>query len=44
MYYFNYMSMTPEERKTYLILMGIFLIISICYGIYCFFKNNDKKQ
>lgn len=44
MYYYDYMNMTPEERKIFFLLMFFSLIICIFYGIYCFFKNDDKKQ
>lgn len=35
--------MTQEERKVFLIIMGIIILGLACYGIYYYFKNNNKK-
>jgi len=43
MLYFDLLSMTDEERKVFYIIMGIFLFILLCYGIYYLFKNKDKN-
>lgn len=42
MYYFDYISMTPEEKRTFWVLMGIFLLGLSIYGIYYYFKY--KKE
>lgn len=42
MYVFDYMSMTPEEKKTFFILMVILLLGLGIYGIYYYFKNKNK--
>lgn len=36
--------MTPEERKTTLIIMGIMLLGIIIYGIYYFLKKRKEKD
>ena len=36
--------MTPEERKTTLIVMGIMILIVAVIGIYYFFKNRKEKD
>lgn len=43
MYIINFITMTPEEKRTFFIIVGIFGIILICYIIYCLFKNKDKN-
>lgn len=35
--------MTPEEQKTFLIIMGIIAVGLIAYGIYYYFKNKKDK-
>ena len=42
MYYFDYIAMTPEEKRTFWVLMGIFLLGLSIYGIYYYFKH--KKE
>ena len=38
----TWVDMTPEERKIFLIVLGIFILLGACYGIYYYLKN--KKQ
>lgn len=35
--------MTPTEQKVCLIIIGVFIIGLIVYGIYYFFKNRKNK-
>lgn len=35
--------MTPEERKVFLIIMGIIILGLIVYCIYYYFKKRNKK-
>lgn len=42
----NYKSwgeMTPEERKIFLMIIGVMILGLACYEIYDYFKNNKKK-
>ena len=34
--------MTPEERKIFLIIIGIMVLALACYGIYYYFKNKRE--
>ncbi len=36
--------MTPTEQKTFLIVMGIMLLVLIAYGIYSYFKKKKDKE
>ena len=38
----TWVDMTPEERKIFLIVLGIFILLGACYRIYYYLKN--KKQ
>lgn len=42
MYILNFINMTAEERKIFFILVGIFLIGLVVYGIYYYFKHYNK--
>ena len=35
--------MTLEQRKVFLIIMGIITLGLACYGIYYYLKNKNKK-
>lgn len=35
----TWVDMTPEERKIFLIVLGIFILLGACYGIYYYLKN-----
>ena len=41
--YKAWVNMTPEERKTFLIIIGVMILGLACYEIYCYFKNKNKK-
>ena len=41
--YKTWADMTPLERKTFLIIIGIIILGLACYGIYYYFKNKKKK-
>lgn len=34
--------MAPEERKAFLIIIGIIILGVICYGIYYYFTHKKK--
>lgn len=44
MYTFTYMNMSPEEKKTFWVLMGIFLLGLLIYGIYYYFKHKKDEN
>lgn len=35
--------MTSQERKAFLIIIGIIILGLACYGIYYYLKNKNKK-
>ena len=35
----TWVDMTPEERKIFLIVLGIFILLGACYRIYYYLKN-----
>lgn len=37
----TWIDMTPEERKIVLIVLGIFILLGACYGIYYYLKNKE---
>lgn len=39
----SWAEMTPEERKVFLIIIGIMLVALIGCGIYEYFKNKRNK-
>lgn len=39
----TWVDMTSEERKVFLIIIGIMILGLVCYGIYYYFKNKNKK-
>lgn len=44
MYTFSYMSMTPEEKNIFWVLMVIFLLGLAIYGIYYYFKHKKDDD
>lgn len=43
MYGTMFMTMTPEEKKTFFIMLGISLLVLAIYGIYYYFKHKNDE-
>lgn len=40
----TWMEMTEQERKIFLIALGIMLAVLVAYGGYCYLKNRRKNK